>query len=80
MIILFLYFIEDLESWNYKLNSVSEIPNAGDKGFNGLFRSGGPNTFDANKPIMVWSFGPDGSIYNQQKANVGVNKDNILSW
>ena len=64
----------------YKLNSVSEIPSAGDKGFNGLFRSGGPNTFDANKPIMVWSFGPDGSIYNQQKANAGVNKDNILSW
>ena len=64
----------------YKLNSVSEIPGPGDKGLNGLFRSGGPNTFEANKPVMVWSFGPDGLIYDQQKANAGVNKDNILSW
>src|SRR5207249_10122114 len=66
----------------YKLNSVSEIPSGGDKGLNGLFRSGNkiPNTFEANKPIMVWSFGPDGQINPGQKANVGVNKDNILSW
>jgi prepilin-type N-terminal cleavage/methylation domain-containing protein len=64
----------------YKLNSVSEIPNAGDKGLNGLFRSGGLNTFDANKPIMAWSFGPDGLVSDQQKANAGVNKDNVLSW
>ncbi len=63
----------------YKLVSVSEIPNAGDKGLNGLFRYG-PNTFEANKPIMVWSFGPDGLINDKQKANVGVNKDNVLSW
>jgi len=64
----------------YKLNSVSEIPNAGDKGLNGLFRSGGLNTFDANKPIMAWSFGPDGLVSDQQKANSGVNKDNVVSW
>jgi prepilin-type N-terminal cleavage/methylation domain-containing protein len=66
----------------YKLSSVSEIPNANpaDKGLNGLFRSGGPNTFECNKPIMVWSFGPDGLISDQQKANAGANKDNILSW
>ncbi len=64
----------------YKSTLVSEIPNAGDKGFNGLFRSGGPNTFDGNKPIMVWSFGPDGLFNASQKANAGVNKDNILSW
>ena len=64
----------------YKLTSVSEIPNAGDKGFNGLFRSGGLNTFEANKSVMVWSFGPDGWASDQQKANAGYNKDNILSW
>jgi prepilin-type N-terminal cleavage/methylation domain-containing protein len=63
----------------YKLSSVSEIPNGGDKGLNGLFRSGGPNTYDANKPIMVWSFGPDGLV-SDTKANLGANKDNILSW
>ena len=65
----------------YKKDLVSVISNAaGDKGLNGLFRSAGPNTFEANKPIMVWSFGPDGLINDTQKANVGVNKDNILSW
>jgi prepilin-type N-terminal cleavage/methylation domain-containing protein len=64
----------------YKLTSVSEIPNGGDKGYNGLFRSGGLNTFDANKPIMVWSFGPDGKLNSNAKANAFENKDNILSW
>ena len=31
-------------------------------------------------PVVVWSFGPDGFASDQQKANAGVNKDNILSW
>jgi len=72
----------DGKCWDafYKLNSVSEISSTTDKGLNGLFRSGGPNTFSANKPVMVWSFGPDGLINANQKANAGVNKDNILSW
>src|SRR5437667_3488757 len=53
----------------------------GDKGFNGLFRaSAAPDDFQANKPIMVWSFGPDGWINDQLPANVAPNKDNILSW
>ena len=66
----------------YKLGSVSQIPNGGDKGLNGLYRSvsSDQNSFEANKPIMVWSFGPDGLISDKQKANVGMNKDNILSW
>ena len=72
----------DGKCWDafYKLNSVSEISSTTDKGLNGLFRSGGPNTFSANKPVMVWSFGPDGLFNPHQKANAGVNKDNILSW
>ena len=65
----------------YKRDSVSQIPGGGDKGLNGLYRSSSQaDSFEANKPIMVWSFGPDGLISGQQKANVGVNKDNILSW
>jgi len=63
----------------YRQDSVSAIPNGGDKGFNGLFRAAGLNTFEANKPVMIWSFGPDGLI-SDQKANAGMNKDNILSW
>jgi len=63
----------------YRSDAVSLMQ--ADKGFNGLYHAANvPNAFEANKPIMVWSFGPDGSINDQQKANVGVNKDNILSW
>ena len=63
----------------YRFGRVSLMQ--GDKGFNGLFRpSASPDDFQANRPIMVWSFGPDGLISDQQKANTGVNKDNILSW
>src|SRR5439155_9457342 len=64
----------------YKLDSVSQIPGGGDKGYNGLYRSGGQDSFEANKPIMVWSFGPDGRINFNAKSKDLQNKDNILSW
>jgi prepilin-type N-terminal cleavage/methylation domain-containing protein len=63
----------------YRLTAVSQ--EAGNRGFNGLSNpSGAANGFEANKPIMVWSFGPDGLISDSVTANKGVNKDNILSW
>jgi prepilin-type N-terminal cleavage/methylation domain-containing protein len=64
----------------YAQESVSGIPGSTDKGLNGLSRavSGGP--YEANKPVMIWSFGPDRMINAQQKANQGLNKDNVLSW
>jgi len=63
----------------YRLDAVSFMQ--ADKGLNGLFRSANaPNAFEANKSVMVWSFGPDGWASDQQKANAGYNKDNILSW
>jgi len=68
----------------YKLDRVSQDPkgsSSSGQGLNGLFRSSSvPNTFEANKPIMVWSFGPDGLVNDAQKANAVPNKDNILSW
>ena len=69
----------------YKLNSVSKDPKSpanSDQGLNGLYRSVSSdlNSFEANKPIMVWSFGPDGKVNINAKANALENKDNILSW
>ncbi len=65
----------------YKLDSVSQVQGGGDKGLNGLYRSSSvPNTFEANKPVMVWSLGPDGKVNFNAKANALENKDNILSW
>ena len=71
----------------YKLNSVSKDPKSpanSDQGLNGLYRSvsvsSDPNSFEVNKPIMVWSFGPDGKVNINAKANALENKDNILSW
>ena len=55
-------------------------------GYNGLVAAGGPNSYELNRPIMVWSPGPDGRaaapIAGQTAplANKGFNKDNILSW
>ena len=52
-------------------------------GINGLSRPAGVTTgdvFEANKPIMIWSFGPDGKADPTLKANQGVNKDNVISW
>jgi len=66
----------------YKLSAVSQQQNQA--GLNGLFNSmdntGNGDHFELNNPIMVWSAGPDKKADAGTKANVGVNKDNILSW
>jgi prepilin-type N-terminal cleavage/methylation domain-containing protein len=66
----------------YRLDSVSQKRGAPvGQGLNGLNRSSTVgDTFEANKPVMVWSFGPDGLINSQQKADEGMNKDNVRSW
>lgn len=64
----------------YCLSAVSQT--AGSTGLNGLFnpRTGGGNFFEYSGKIMVWSAGPDKTIDPTAKANIGVNKDNVLSW
>ncbi|MEP6663971.1 MAG: hypothetical protein ABJC04_09935, partial [Verrucomicrobiota bacterium] len=52
------------------------------QGYYGTYR---PSTtpvdsFEVNTPVMIWSLGPDGKVDATKKANVDVNKDNILSW
>jgi hypothetical protein len=51
-------------------------------GFFGLVNSHlpQPNFYEANAKVMVWSAGPDKMIDPNSKANVGANKDNVLSW
>jgi prepilin-type N-terminal cleavage/methylation domain-containing protein len=64
----------------YRLEMVSWA-GSGDKGLNGMSRPpGAKDDFEAGRKIMVWSFGPDGVANAALKANVGVNKDNVLSW
>jgi len=36
--------------------------------------------FQLRRPLMIWSFGPDGQADSTKPAKEGVNKDNILSW
>ena len=74
----------------YCSNSVSGPNNPG---LNGLVSptatatTQGNTDFQYHGKVMVWSAGPDGKIdgtaqvpSGQGSANVGVNKDNILSW
>lgn len=54
-------------------------------GLNGLIRttlSSGLTVFEASSSVMVWSAGPDKMIDTGAgaKANLGANKDNIVSW
>lgn len=69
----------------YRMASVS-MQN-GDLGFFGLRRNAaaesgdtGVNRFEVQSDVIAWSLGPDGAADANTKANVGVNKDNILSW
>lgn len=65
----------------YRLDAVSADRKAGGKqGFNGLFQAKGQNTFELRQDVMVWSLGPDGLADPRQPANLGANRDNILSW
>ena len=47
-------------------------------GLNGLTKT--KVGYNANTPVMVWSFGPDGMASADAKGNAGVNDDNVLSW
>ena len=68
----------------YRRTKVSSA-NGGATGLNGLFDSIDPpsapnNNFGYNGHLMVWSAGPDGMIDPKVAANLGANKDNVLSW
>ncbi len=66
----------------YRRVSVSQ--DKGATGFYGLFNANqaNPNTdlFECSGKVMIWSAGPDGMIDPNAKANVGANRDNVLSW
>ena len=66
----------------YSQAAVSRQPNSGTLGYNGLRQSDPtrPNSYESSTSVMVWSLGPDGQASTGLSANVGVNKDNILSW
>lgn len=55
----------------------------GQSGFNGLFNPiapGGSDEFEHTGQFLIWSLGPDKKSSVTDKANLGVNKDNVLSW
>ena len=68
----------------YSKTSVSK--QNGQTGFNGLFNpktppgDGSTDDFEHTGQFMIWSLGPDKKSSDTDKANQGVNKDNVLSW
>ncbi len=81
IITLDLNFDEKARDALYRNASVSQ--QNGQAGYNGLINSvdagGGGNHWEATTTVMVWSLGPDKKC-QIGPANVGYNKDNILSW
>lgn len=69
----------------YALQNVSQqTPPPSSTGWYGLSNtkdaSGNGNNFQLSASVMVWSLGPDGTNTINAKANVDVNRDNVLSW
>jgi len=66
----------------YRLRAVSQLN--GQTGLNGMFNSkdanGNGDHFEIDRPIAVWSAGPDAKIDPTRPANQGFNKDNVISW
>lgn len=70
----------------YGTQVVSQDSKNANVGTHGLVRvpdynlPGNGVTFGVRAGVMIWSMGPDGKADRTQPANVGVNKDNVLSW
>jgi hypothetical protein len=67
----------------YHNPAVSEDPARPGTGLYGLSKgvdSQGRPVFEATTAVMIWSSGPDRHLDTTQKANTGVNRDNVLSW
>ena len=79
LISLDLNYDDQCSDWMYSQTTVSQ--QNGNAGFNGLANPNGTaNNFQFHGKVMVWSAGPDGKVDPNAKADVGYNKDNILSW
>ena len=68
----------------YRKSTISQVKAGEATGLNGLANSNPADIngdfFDCSGKVMVWSAGPDKMVDPSAKANVGANKDNILSW
>jgi prepilin-type N-terminal cleavage/methylation domain-containing protein len=70
----------------YRLKTVSGTStNNGASGINGLFNSSNPiatnpDDYEYRGGAMVWSLGPDKRADNTKPADVGDNRDNVISW
>lgn len=62
----------------YRYPNVSQ--QTGNVGFYGMVKALDSSDFEVNGSAIVWSLGPDGLADPNVRANVGVNKDNVLSW
>jgi hypothetical protein len=70
----------------YRTPNVSADTASPSQGINGLIKSPAGNFFEVNQEVIVWSAGkdkqvdPNPSNVPAGKANVGANKNNIISW
>jgi prepilin-type N-terminal cleavage/methylation domain-containing protein len=67
----------------YRDPVVSSDPITSQQGLFGLVKGAdieGKPAFELPGSVMVWSAGPDRRLSTKQRANEGVNRDNILSW
>ena len=73
-------FDDQCQDGLYMRNAVSQ--SSGLIGFYGLHNSGAVNSdnFAFKGKYMIWSMGQDGKASTTEKADKGVNRDNILSW
>jgi prepilin-type N-terminal cleavage/methylation domain-containing protein len=67
----------------YSKRGVSQQTAGSQAGLNGLFNpiaSGDSDNFEHTGQFLIWSLGPDMKFSNTDRANQGLNKDNVLSW
>lgn len=66
----------------YRKASVSRMkpPSLGTKLTNSVNVDGLSDDFALAEAVMIWSFGPDGKVSPTERADTGVNRDNVLGW
>ena len=48
-------------------------------GYYGLTKNAA-GEYELNRSVMIWSLGRDKAVDPNQRADAGVNKDNVLNW
>lgn len=79
-----LNYNENTQDAFYRYHGVSQQTSGQATGINGLLNpsdpTGNSDDYEYHGGVMVWSLGPDKKADSSMHADLGANRDNVISW